>query len=190
MNGLADKLPRSEVAELLESRLADIDAKGHADRLIADGALPKKALENPQNTRADLILGLERAALYYWFGQSVDEGIKHNATQRNDPLVRALEELGVKLKLPPPQRPESHADRAFIWIMGVVWHHLGGKVGTATRSWSHRRAGEEMANPFTRFCNSWLEHIHPDERKPPGRKKYRRAIERAEKAGAITRRHK
>lgn len=181
MTELAEKLPSREELDLIEDRLAYIDAKGYADRLIADGALPKILLENANKTRADLILGLERAALYYWFGQRAGEGIKHNATLKNESIAPLL-------KMPPKHRMECYEDRSLIWVMGITWEHFGGKVGTATFAGSHEQAGAETPSCFVRFCNGWLEHIDP-ERRPPGRKKYRRAIERAERAGGVVRPH-
>jgi hypothetical protein len=178
MTELAEKLPRSEVAELLEYRLADIDAKNHADRLIADGALPKKAMENPQKTRADLILGLERAALYYWFGERAVEDIKHNAAQKNDPDASHL-------KMPPKHRLKRYEYTGFIGVMAVIWEYLGGIVGTATFPGDREKEAGEMPAPFQRFCEGWLEQIDPEGRLPK-RKTYRLAIERARAAGAIT----
>jgi hypothetical protein len=178
---LEDRLKFEDLRRLLGYRFPGIDAEHHADRLIDGGDLPKKALEDPEKTRADLILGLERAALYYWLGQSVGEVTKHNATMKSE--SRAL-----GLKLPPEHRPECYENRTFIWAMAVTWEHFGGKVGTASRAETKKKVGAETPGRFQRFCATWLEQIDP-EHEMPGREKYRQVMKRAEGAGAIARPH-
>ncbi len=181
MTELSEKLTWREELDLIENRLADFGAEDYADRLIADGALPKMPADNTNKTRADLILGLERAALYYWFGAHAVEGIKHNTKLRNEPIAQFL-------KMPPKNRMKRYDDHALIWVMSVIWEHFGGQVGTATFTGSHEKAGSETPSRFMQFCNGWLEHIDP-ESQPLHRKKFRLAIERAERAGAVARPH-
>ena len=144
---LAEKLPCREELEQFEGRLKfedllrllgdrfpGIDAKRHADRLIAGGDLPKKALEDPEKTRADLILGLERSALYYWFGHNVGEGIKYN---------RTLKHMSIDSLLLPKHRPKHYEDHGFIEVMIVTWEHFGGKATTAYRAETEEKFGGE-----------------------------------------------
>jgi hypothetical protein len=174
---LIENLPWRYELDFLECHLATIDVEGHADALIAGEKLPPKTSDTLEKVRADLVLGLQRAALYYWFGLCVDAGLKLNATQKEQ--SRAL-----GLKLPPKHRPKRYEDHGFIWVMGVTWQHLGGNVGTATFTGSRNKDSAETASPFQRFCAGWLKQLDPDAR-PPSRNVYRRVLEAGRRQGAI-----
>jgi hypothetical protein len=119
-----------------------------------------------------LVIGLERAALYYFFGKSCGKKILE---QKSFP-----KNLRKVLATPKRGRQEQYGDRGIVWVMSIVWEFFGKHAGTAYDG----ALDKDRDSLFQAFVKGWIEKIDPDrpDNEFPSRKLFRTALKKMKNA--------
>ena len=161
------RIPWRPDLELFDHRLPEGAAQKYAFDLV------KRGLASESDRRV-LETALERAALYYFFGQSINPTLKDQGSEEpEDPAVEELRKF-VELARPPRNRPPNWGDLALIWTMAEIWVALGGRPGTAEGIVK----GRDALSRFQTFCESWIRIIDSNRNHLPKRKTYRNALKK------------